>query len=92
MKVIIYPTNDSIAVMAPSGVLPVEEVAKKDVPIGVPYFIVDATELPDTPQETWVVDFSEPDGYGGNVLPAAPVEKVNSTEDIEREEINYGIN
>ena len=64
MKVIIYPTNDSIAVMAPSGVLSVEATARKDVPVGVPYLILDASELPDAPQETWEVDFSNPDGYG----------------------------
>lgn len=64
MKVIIYPTNDSIAVMAPSGVLSTEETALKDVPTGVPFFIVDSEELPTEPQETWIVDFSNPDGYG----------------------------
>ena len=64
MKVIIYPTNDSIAVMAPSGVLSVEETALKDVPTGVPFFIVEHTDLPTEPQETWIVDFSNPDGYG----------------------------
>ena len=65
MKVIIYPTNDSIAVMAPSGVLSTEETALKDVPTGIPFFIVEHTELPGAPQETWEVDFSEPDGFGG---------------------------
>lgn len=64
MKVIIYPIENSIAVMAPSGVLSVEETALKDVPTGVPYLILDASELPDAPQETWEVDFSNPDGYG----------------------------
>lgn len=64
MKVVIYPTNDSIAVMAPSGVLSTEETALKDVPTGVPFFIVEHTELPTEPQETWEVDFSNPDGYG----------------------------
>lgn len=64
MKVIIYPIDNSVAVMAPSGVLSIEKTAKKDVPTGVPFFIVDHTELPDAPQETWEVDFTEPDGYG----------------------------
>jgi len=64
MKVIIYPIDNSIAVMAPSGVLSVEETALKDVPTGVPFFIVERIELPTEPQETWIVDFSNPDGYG----------------------------
>ena len=64
MKVIIYPIDNSIAVMAPSGVLSVEDTAKKDVPTGIPFFIVDSEELPTEPQETWEVDFSNPDGYG----------------------------
>lgn len=50
--------------MAPSGVLSVEETALKDVPTGIPFFIVEHTELPTEPQETWIVDFSNPDGYG----------------------------
>jgi len=64
MKVIIYPIENSTAVMAPSGVLSTEETALKDVPTGVPFFIVDSEELPTEPQETWIVDFSNPDGYG----------------------------
>lgn len=64
MKVIIYPIDNSIAVMTPSGVLSVEDTAKNDVPTGVPYIIVENIELPDAPQETWEVDFSESDGYG----------------------------
>ena len=65
MKVIIYQqTDNSIVVMAPSGVLSTEATTKKDVPTGVPYLIFDASELPDAPQETWEVDFSNPDGYG----------------------------
>lgn len=46
------------------GVLSVEETALKDVPTGIPFFIVEHTELPTEPQETWIVDFSNPDGYG----------------------------
>lgn len=52
-KVILFPQdNGNVAVMAPTGALSVEETAKKDVPTGVPYLIVDASELPvDVPQE-----------------------------------------
>lgn len=45
---ILYPTPDGgVAIVIPTGELPIEEVAAKDVPEGVPYTIVDATEIPD---------------------------------------------
>ena len=45
---IIYPTPDGgVAIVIPSGELPIEEVAAKDVPAGVPYTIVDASEIPE---------------------------------------------
>jgi hypothetical protein len=94
-KVILFPQDStgSVAIMASTGALDPMQTAIKDVPAGVPFIIVDVTDIPQgVPQEALVVDFSEPDGYVGNVLPAAPVEKVNSTEDIEQEEINYGTN
>lgn len=44
---IIYSTPEgSVAVIIPSGELPIEEVAAKDVPEGVPYEIVSADEIP----------------------------------------------
>ena len=44
---IIYPSADGgICIVIPTGELPIEEVAAKDVP-GVPYTIVDASEIPD---------------------------------------------
>lgn len=66
MNIIIFPQIDNkVAVMTPSGVLSIEDTAKKDVPTGVPYLILDSTELPTaTPQEEWVFDFSNPDGHG----------------------------
>ena len=53
---IIYPTPDGgVAIIIPTGELPVEEVAKKDVPKGVPYSIVDASEIPEdrTFRDAW---------------------------------------
>jgi hypothetical protein len=39
----------------------IEWVAHKDVPgSGTPYWIVDAADLPDAPQETWTIDQSTP--------------------------------
>lgn len=42
MPFIIYPQADNkLAVLIPTGELPIEEVALKDVPEGLPYAIVD---------------------------------------------------
>lgn len=48
-KRIIYPTkNGGVAVIvpAPECELTIEEIAAKDVPAGVPFKIVDTTEIP----------------------------------------------
>ena len=40
--------------------------ALRDVPAGKPFKIVQASELPDAPQEAWVVDDADlNDGVGG---------------------------
>jgi hypothetical protein len=70
MKYVIYPQeNNSVALMckAPECPLTIEEVAKKDTPVGVPYLIIDASDIPtefDEFFEAWEADFSNPDGYG----------------------------
>lgn len=49
-KRIIYPTPEggvAIVVPAPNCGLTIEEIARKDVPAGVQYRIVDAAEIPD---------------------------------------------
>lgn len=64
---IIYPTDDGgLAVLIPTGELDVAEVARKDVPAGVAYKIVDAESIPSdrTFRGAWEADFSNPDGYG----------------------------
>lgn len=63
---IIYPFESGIAVIHPTGVLPIDEVARKDVPAGVPYLIVDDSLIPAdrTNRDAWTADFSTPDGYG----------------------------
>ena len=43
---IIYPNETGIAVIIPTGELSVEETALKDVPTGVKYKIIDASDLP----------------------------------------------
>jgi hypothetical protein len=71
MKVIIYNQDNGV----PAVVVPTQEaldqygitaIAIKDVPAGKPFAIVDAADLPDAPQETWVVDDADlTDGVGG---------------------------
>lgn len=62
--IIIYPHGSGIAIMTPMGDLPISEVARKDVPAGVPYFIISEDELPAGDRSRWQADFSNPHGYG----------------------------
>lgn len=64
---IIYPLGDGVAVMTPLDCgLTVEQIARKDVPAGLPYIVVDATDIPSdrSLRSAWRADFSQPDGYG----------------------------
>jgi hypothetical protein len=70
-QVIIYNEDNGI----PAVVMPTQEaldahgimaIAIKDVPAGKPFKIIDASELPTEPQETWTVDEADlTDGIGG---------------------------
>ena len=70
-QVIIYnQDNGAPAVVTPTPEClqthTVQEIAIKDVPAGKPFKIVDRSELPDAPQEAWVVDEADlTDGVGG---------------------------
>lgn len=58
MKRIIYQNESGgVSVIIPTGELSIEEVAAKDVPAGVPYEIVDASEIPSdrTFRNAWVL-------------------------------------
>lgn len=64
MKLIIYPNdNGGICVLtpAPDCNLSLEAIAAKDVPVGKPYKIVDAADIPAdrTFRNAWTADFSE---------------------------------
>jgi len=64
---IIYPQdNGTIAIVIPTGELPIEDVAQKDVPAGIPYLLIDAADIPAdrTFRGAWEADFSNPDGHG----------------------------
>ena len=67
MKKIIFPQETGIAVITPTGELTVEETALKDVPSGVKYKIIDASDLPADRdfRNAWEYDFTTDfDGVG----------------------------
>jgi hypothetical protein len=64
---IIYKHESGIAVIIPTGELSVEATARKDVPTGLPYKIVDVSEIPAdrTWRQAWDIDEAElTDGVG----------------------------
>jgi hypothetical protein len=63
---IIYQTQDGVSIIIPTGEIAIEEVARKDVPAGVSYKIVDVGDIPDdrTFRNAWEADMSNPDGVG----------------------------
>jgi len=64
---IIYQNNEGgVSILIPTGELAIEEVARKDVPAGVPYKIVDVADIPEdrTFRNAWEVEITEPDGVG----------------------------
>jgi len=69
MKLAIFPNETTISVLvpAPNCELSLEEICVKDVPTGVPYRIIDSSELPADKEfrNEWEADFTNPDGYGG---------------------------
>ena len=59
MKKILYKLGSDVWVMTPSGVLSDEETAKKDVPTGEKYRIIDDSDLPDIDfQGAWECDLN----------------------------------
>ena len=66
-QVIVYPQeNGSIALLIPTGELPLEDVAQKDVPAGLPYLILNPEDVPadHTFFNAWEANFDAPHGYG----------------------------
>jgi hypothetical protein len=75
---IVYPSGDGLAVVIPADCgLTVRQIAAKDVPPGLPYLIVDVSDLPTdrTYRDAWRADFSQPDGYGGEQEPEPTAEQ-----------------
>lgn len=68
-QVIIYPNNEGwLSVVSPAAEcgLSIEEIARKDVPAGKRYHIINLDQVPqdNTFFNAWEADFSNPDGYG----------------------------
>jgi hypothetical protein len=68
---IIYQNNDGgVSIIIPTGealqTLTIDDIAKKDVPAGVPYKIVDVADIPEdrTFRGAWEAEITEPDGVG----------------------------
>jgi len=69
VQIIIFPNNEgwlSVVIPALECGLSIEEIARKDVPAGRPYHIIDSSFLPTdhTFFSAWEADFSNPDGHG----------------------------
>ena len=74
MQVITYQEGDSVAVVIPNASIPIEVVAAKDVPEGVPFTIIDASQLPDRYfRAAW--EFDGPKGTKVNVEKAKEVQR-----------------
>ena len=67
MKRIIYSTPEGgVAIVVATGELAIEEVARKDVPAGVPYQIINTADVPSdrTFRAAWEANITNPDGEG----------------------------
>jgi len=70
----LHPGNERIpagtlAIIVPTNELPIDVIARKDVPKGVAYKIVDLADIEATISDrtfrsAWEADFDAPDGYG----------------------------
>lgn len=74
MKRIIYKNQDnSVSILIPTSealsFVTIEQIAEKDVPHNLPYWIVNTSDIPEsrTFRGAWEIDesFGEPDGFGG---------------------------
>lgn len=70
MKIIFPTDNGTVAVMAVNPLIlekmSLLDAAKRYVPAGKPFKLVNDADLPDDDfQEAWVVDFTSNDGTGG---------------------------
>ena len=71
-RIIYQQVNQPVVILIPVECgLTLEQIGKKDVPVGVPFWIVDASVLPvdRTFRDAWEIDINslgDPSGVGGN--------------------------
>ena len=73
MKIIFKNQDNSIGIITPTdealSFATIEQIAEKDVPYNLPYWIVDTSIIPEdrTFRSAWEIDESlgKPDGFGG---------------------------
>ncbi len=65
-KVLYENVDGGLSILLPTGEISVEETARKDVPAGKPYIIVEDSVIPTDRsfRNAWETDFSNPTGYG----------------------------
>lgn len=70
-RIVYQPAGQPVAVLVPCECsLTLEQIGSKDVPSGVPFWIVDVSTIPTdrTFRNAWVLDvesMGEPSGFGG---------------------------
>ena len=58
---IIYKTENGVSIIIPTGEIDIAEVARKDVPAGVDYWIVEDSDIPsDRTFRLSIIHISEP--------------------------------
>ena len=84
-KRIIFANETGISILIPADCgLSIQQIAAKDVPSGLPYLVVDVSEIPQDREfrGAWEADFSHPHGIGGQM----PIQKQEIVE-VEFEQI-----
>jgi len=86
-RIIYNQDNGVVAVIIPTPEAleqhGIQAIAIKDVPAGKRFKIVDASDLPETPQKTWTVNEADlTDGVGGesNEFPPEPEQTIEEGE------------
>lgn len=96
MKKIIFPNENGISILTPADSrLTLEQIAIKDVPMGIPYLIIDASDIPQdrTFRNAWEADFTDPHGIGGQgpiikqEVIEAEFQKIEESEVLTSEEV-----
>jgi hypothetical protein len=67
MNIICYPNENILSLIIPTiKVVNIDNLAKNTVPYGVPYKIIQNSDIPQDRQfrDAWSLDFSNPDGFG----------------------------